>query len=93
MSGARAARPRGHLWIAAAEVTLTDGQLGRAVRGKLVVRADVVLAVVEVYCRRCRRTWTPSRAEETVCLLGAQHVGGPRVREEDVARPGTPVGV
>ncbi len=73
-----------HLWVAATEVSVPRSAAAKvARRGKFILPASVEVGVVEVYCRRCRRTLTDEREAQSNCVLGPQHIGGPRKRDDD----------
>lgn len=77
-------RPK-HLWVGASEVSLGRSNAAKAARrGRVVIPAAVEIVVVEVYCRRCRVTLTRQQQAEEDCILGPQHIAGPRKREEGV---------
>lgn len=79
-----------HRWVGAAEVSIASSQVEHvAANSRLRVRADVMVSVLDVYCTRCRRSFTPELAEQEECTLGPQHVGGPRIRVADVALVGS----
>lgn len=44
--------------------------------GKIRIVSEVNLEVLDVYCRRCRRGYDEAKNED--CVLGSQHIGGPR---------------
>ena len=72
-------RPKAHVWVAAVEVKVPHAKAPDAVTaGVLAVAGNV--AVIEVYCRNCRLTFTPDRHERD-CVRGVHLRGGPRLPE------------
>lgn len=81
-SGARTSptdhgRP-GHQWVAATLVGMGEGDTRRAEHaartGRHVLPSATRVEVLEVYCRRCRATYTPSAGQapcEAVALRAA----------------------
>jgi hypothetical protein len=55
-------------------------------QGKLTVVSRVVVEVLEVYCRACRREFTVDEARRG-CRIGAQHIGGPRQQPDEPVWP------
>jgi hypothetical protein len=79
--------PRGHEWYGATEIRLHDDQAEAAARaanaeglGKWSIPTVTTLTVIDVYCRRCRRSWEASMAAEP-CRPGMIVRGGPRTED------------
>lgn len=80
-----AAEEKRHRWLGAAEVVIPGVSAERAAsRGRFVIPAAVVVTIQDVYCERCRVSYTP-RYAKLPCKIGPQHVGGPRRREDEEA--------
>lgn len=72
---------REHEWVGATEVRLTAEQALDAIsRERMTVSAVATLVVLDVYCRRCRLSYTPERDAEG-CSRGMILRGGPRLGE------------
>jgi hypothetical protein len=77
MRGARA-----HEWVGATEVALSRETAAEvASRGRVTMSAVAVLVVVDVYCRRCRQSYSRQR-EADGCHRGMVLRGGPRLPGE-----------
>jgi hypothetical protein len=70
-------RPRRvhHRWVAAAEVPLSPSEVAGVSRARAVRREKVLIAVVDVYCGECRRSFIVAR--HTDCDVDAIPRGGP----------------
>lgn len=78
-SGPQRRRPKAHVWVAAVEVKVPHAKApDAAVAGVLAVAGNV--AVIEVYCRNCRLSFTADRHERD-CVRGVHLRGGPRLPE------------
>lgn len=65
-----------HEWVGAGLLPLDRNRAEKASRsGKISVTA-VIIEVLDVYCRKCRREYTAANGD--LCGLGSQHIGGPR---------------
>lgn len=66
-----------HEWVGAAMVLLDPPRAAQANKsGKVRIVSPVHVEVLDVFCRRCRRSYKEAREYE--CVLGSQHIGGPR---------------
>ena len=71
-----------HDWVGASVLQLDRKLAEQATKqGKLTIVSRVVVEVLDVYCRACRRAYTLDEARRG-CRLGAQHIGGPRVQPD-----------
>lgn len=65
-----------HQWVGAANVSIEQKQVSRAVRrGSVRVVEDMTIDVLEVYCAACKQPY--DRAVKVECVLGDHHRGGP----------------
>jgi hypothetical protein len=77
-----------HDWVGATVLQLDRGLAHKATtHGKLTLLSKMVVEVLEVYCRQCRKTYTLGESQKP-CRLGVQHIGGPRIQPD---RDGWPV--
>jgi hypothetical protein len=68
---------RTHDWAGAAVLRLDPEEAAEVARkGRWRFEGELVLSVLEVYCRKCRKPHAICAG--TPCSLGPQHVGGPR---------------
>lgn len=66
-----------HKWRGAALLELDDRLAEKAARReRLTIVSKVTVAVLDVYCEKCRRSY--AKAAGTECVLGPEHSGGPR---------------
>lgn len=66
-----------HEWVGAGLLLLDRKRAEQATKsGKVTIVSRLVVDVLDVYCRKCRRQYTD--AKDDLCLLGSQHIGGPR---------------
>lgn len=66
-----------HEWVGAGLLLLTRKHAEQATRsGKVTIVSRITVDVLDVYCRKCRRAYAVAKDEQ--CMLGSQHIGGPR---------------
>lgn len=74
-SSAEPSRRVHHRWVGAAEVPLSPGEVPGVARARQVVRVRAIIAIVDVYCGECRRSFSVAR--HTDCDVDAIPRGGP----------------
>lgn len=66
-----------HEWVGAGLLLLDTKRAEQATRsGKVTIVSRVSVDILDVYCRKCRRPYQSAKDEK--CVLGSQHIGGPR---------------
>lgn len=86
----------GHVWVGAATITLPSTVVRLAhKRGTLRLRRDVKVAIEEVYCSACRKTYGRADGKPCEARESREHlIGGPvgdqrkrRLPEDDLDQP------
>lgn len=72
-------KPDGHKWIGAATVVLPHTVVRQAAkRGTFIVRRDMKVAIEEVYCSACRKTYGRAAGKPCEAIESRRHLrGGP----------------
>jgi hypothetical protein len=83
-----------HEWIAAAEVPIEGKHVRRALlRQSFRTTTDLKVAVLDVYCRNCRRNFKDVAGQKCICKETTRHLrGGPDGRRRRAPVP-VPVAV
>lgn len=74
---------RSHEWVGAGIVSLDPKRAAAASKsGKVTIVTKIIMPVLDVYCRKCRRQYTTGHDQE--CILASQHIGGPRRQPDPI---------
>lgn len=66
-----------HEWVGAANILLDRRRAEQANSvGHVIITSRLTVEVLDVFCRKCRRSYED--AIDELCVLGSQHIGGPR---------------